>query len=293
MIKLLDDDDPEVVNTVRDSLMQDSELVVPVLEKLWFEDTLPNYSNIIENAIQEIQFESLKSDVRSAIKNDSFSPLNAWVLASRLEYPNISESQVKAHLNELKLQIWIKLADVTNPIDQIQILNHVFFEVFGFKGNNDNYHHIDNSIVLRVLETKTGNPISLSILYLTLANSLGIPLFGINLPQHFVVGYGQLKDGVNQNRIWDFNEISSDKLESIIFYVNPFSKGQIFTKESLLAFLKVIKINPNREFMEPCSSKDILMRMLRNISYAYEQQQKELKAKQATELLSIITSIDN
>lgn len=293
MIKLLDDDDPEVVNTVRDSMLQDSEIVIPILEKLWFEDALPNYSNVIENVIQEIQFESLKSDVKSELRKDSFSPLNAWVLASRLEYPNISESQIKAHLNELKLQIWIKLADVNNPIDQIQILNHVFFEVFGFKGNNDNYHHIDNSIVLRVLETKKGNPISLSILYLTLANSLGIPLFGINLPQHFVLGYGQLKPDINKNRIWDFNEISNEKLESIIFYINPFSKGQIFTKESLLAFLKVIKINPNREFMEPCSSKDILMRMLRNISYAYEQQQKELKAKQATELLSIISSLDH
>jgi len=198
MIKLLDDEDPEVVNTVRDSLLQDSEKVIPILEKLWFEDKLPNHSKLIENTIQDIQFECLKTDVKTVLHKDSFSPLNAWVLASRLEYPNISESQIKVHLNELKLQIWIKLADVTNPIDQIQILNHVFFEVFGFKGNNDNYHHIDNSIVLRVLETKTGNPISLSVLYLTLANSLGIPLFGINLPQHFVVGYGQIKKQLAQ-----------------------------------------------------------------------------------------------
>jgi len=293
MIKLLDDEDPEVVNTVRDSLLQDSEKVIPILEKLWFEDKLPNHSKLIENTIQDIQFECLKTDVKTVLHKDTFSPLNAWVLASRLEYPNISESQIKGHLNELKLQIWIKLADVNNPIDQIQILNHVFFEVFGFKGNNDNYHHIDNSIVIRVLETKTGNPISLSVLYLTLANSLGIPLFGINLPQHFVVGYGQIKKGLNENHFWDCNNISQENMESIIFYVNPFSKGQIFTKESLLAFLKVIKINPNKEFMEPCSSKDILMRMLRNISYAYEQQDKILKAKQANELLALIASFSN
>ena len=165
MVKLLDDDDSEVVKTVRDSMLQDSDKIIPVLEKIWFEDTLPSYSTIIENVIQEIQFENLKSDVKIALSNSSLSPLNAWVLASRLEYPNITESQIKAHLNELKLQIWIKLADVKNPIDQIQVINHVFFEVFGFKGNNEDYHHIDNSIILRVLETKTGNPISLSILY--------------------------------------------------------------------------------------------------------------------------------
>ena len=293
MVKLLDDDDSEVVKTVRDSMLQDSDKIIPVLEKLWFEDALPSYSGIIENVIQEIQFENLKSDVKIALSNSSFSPLNAWVLASRLEYPNITESQIKAHLNELKLQIWIKLADVKNPIDQIQIINHVFFEVFGFKGNNEDYHHIDNSIILRVLETKTGNPISLSVLYLTLANSLGIPLFGVNLPQHFVLGYGQLKEDINQNRIWDFNEFSEKKVESIIFYINPFSKGQILTKESLLAFLKVIKIIPNNEFMVPCSSKDILLRMLRNIQYAYKQQNNEHKAKQANELLEFINGFEN
>ncbi len=293
MVKLLDDDDSEVVKTVRNSMLQDCEEIIPVLEKLWFEDALPSYSGIIENVIQEIQFENLKSDVKIALSNNSLSPLNAWVLASRLEYPNITEAQIKAHLNELKLQIWIKLAEVKNPIDQIQVINHVFFEVFGFKGNNEDYHNIDNSILLRVLETKTGNPISLSILYLTLANSLGIPLFGVNLPQHFVLGYGQLQQELNQNQIWDFDEISNKTVESIIFYINPFSKGQIFTKESLLAFLKVIKINPNNQFMVPCSSKDILLRMLRNIHYSYKLQNNNHKMMQANELLDLINGLEN
>jgi regulator of sirC expression with transglutaminase-like and TPR domain len=192
---------------------------------------------------------------------------------------------VRAHLNQLKIDAWVKMGGVKNPLDQIQILNQVFFQTYGFKGNNDNYHNPDNSIITRVLETKFGNPISLSLLYMSVAHDLGLPLFGINLPQHFVLAYCRMNTPLNDNGTYDKSAIRLDNVDKVNFYVNAFSKGQIFTKESVDAFLKVIKVAPQPTFYRPCNPLEIFHRILRNLHHAYAEQQDAEKQRDILDIM--------
>ncbi len=289
LVQLLDDTDPEVLGIVESKLIHEGAVFIPELEEIWLENTYPHLNERIEEIIKRYQKAELLQDVDFWLSKGSQSTaLEAWVLASRVQYPGLKLSMIRAQLNQLKIDAWVKMGGVKNPLDQIQILNHVFFETYGFKGNNENYHNPDNSIITRVMETKFGNPISLSILYMSVAHDLGLPLFGVNLPQHFVLAYCKLKSPVNENGTYDREQLFVGNVEKVNFYVNAFSKGQIFTKESVDAFLKVIKVNPQASFYQPCDSLEIFRRILRNLHYAFSEQQDNEKQSDILDIMSRI-----
>ena len=143
------------------------------------------------------------------------------------------------------------------------------------------------------METKFGNPISLSILYMSVAHDLGLPLFGVNLPQHFVLAYCRLNTPMNDNGTYDRDKIKVTNVEKVNFYVNAFSKGQIFTKESVDAFLKVIKVNPQPSFYEPCDNLEIFRRILRNLHFAYSEQQDSDKQRDIYDIMKYLGMVDS
>jgi regulator of sirC expression with transglutaminase-like and TPR domain len=294
LVKLLDDTDEEVVNIVESKLIGEGAYYIPELEEIWLENTYPQLNQRIEEIIKRYQKVSLLQDIDLWLaKKEDATALEAWLLVSRVQYPGLKLGMVKAHLNQLKIDAWVKMGGVKNPFDQIQILNHVFFETYGFKGNNENYHNPDNSIITRVMETKFGNPISLSILYMSVAHDLGLPLFGVNLPQHFVLAYCRLNTPMNDNGTYDRDKIKVTNVEKVNFYVNAFSKGQIFTKESVDAFLKVIKVNPQPSFYEPCDNLEIFRRILRNLHFAYSEQQDSDKQRDIYDIMKYLGMVDS
>jgi regulator of sirC expression with transglutaminase-like and TPR domain len=161
----------------------------------------------------------------------------------------------------------------------------VFFEQQGFHGDSNQYHFTDNSFINRVLERKSGNPIRLSAVYIAIAQSLGLPVFGVNLPQHFVVGFCKLKEGYEGSR--NMKLLGNDEIEKTMFYINPYSKGQIFTKENVDAFLKVVNVTPQKQFYDPCGVKDIIKRMLRNLHFSYGEIKDHEKQQEVTVLMKL------
>ena len=294
LVKLLDDSDAEVVEIVEKKLIEEGAYYVPELEEIWLENQYPELNNRIEEIIKRYQKVSLLQDIDLWLKKkEDATALEAWVLASRVQYPGLKIGMIKAHLNQLKIDAWVKMGGVRNPLDQIQILNHIFFETYGFKGNNENYHNPDNSVITRVMETKLGNPISLSVLYMSVAHDLGLPLFGVNLPQHFVLAYCRLNTPTNENGTHERSNLKVSNVEKVNFYVNAFSKGQIFTKESVDAFLKVIKVNPQAAFYEPCDNLEIFRRILRNLHFAYSEQQDSEKQRDVLDIMKHLGMVDS
>ena len=289
LIALLDDPDKEVADIVEDQILQSGDEFADPLEEVWLSGQYGDELNQrIAEVLKKIQKKQLKKDLSDWLSAEYPDPMQGWVLASRIQYPNFDMSLVKAHLSRLKIDAWVKLSGIQNPIDKIKTLNHVFFEVYGFQGNSENYHSPDNSIITRVLETKKGNPISLSILYMFVAQELGMPVFGVNLPQHFVLGYCKLHNESQFVHDLKRDDLKLDHIERVMFYVNPFSKGQVFTEESVDAFLKVIGVEPKPSFYNPCESLEIFKRILRNMHFAYSEQQNLEKQKEVEEIMRFI-----
>jgi len=285
MIRLLDDPDEAVSQALETRFMEEGEDIVEDLEAIWLANEFPSVSRHIELLIKRIQKQGLHRRFNNWFQQDQPDLVEGWVLVSQVQYPGLKVETIRRTLSDIKLDAWLMMGGVENNIDKVQILNHVFFEQQGFHGDNSQYHYTDNSFINRVLERKTGNPISLSVVYLVVAQSLGLPVFGVNLPQHFVVGYCQLKEGFEG--VKNMKMVGTEDVDKVLFYINPYSKGQIFTKENVDAFLKVVNVTPQKQFYQPCGVKEIVKRMLRNLHFSYGEVQDLEKQQEVLQMMKL------
>src|SRR5690606_25301401 len=146
-------------------------------------------------------------------------------------------ADLNKELERIKLEVWLDLRPDLTALEKINVLNHVFFKRFAFKGDNSDYHSPDNSFLHRVIKRKKGNPLSISILYSLVAQRLFIPVFGVNLPQHFVLAYLDMFDLPDPEA--DSKGLIGDvpQDEEILFYVNTFNEGAVFGKKHIETFL--------------------------------------------------------
>ena len=101
----------------------------------------------------------------------------------------------------------------------------------------------------------------LSILYMEIARSAEVPVYGVNLPEHFILCY---KDEQSMMGL-----VPDKELNGILFYINPFSKGDIFNKREVDEFLKQLNPKQQKSFYEPCTNKDMIQRVIRNLMNSY------------------------
>jgi regulator of sirC expression with transglutaminase-like and TPR domain len=98
------------------------------------------------------------------------------------------------------------------------------------------------------------------MLYIIFSQKLGIPIFGVNLPQHFIVAY---VDDIREEKITGPDE------NEVLFYINPFNKGAVFTQREIELFIKHLKLKPTSEYYKPCDNISIIKRLLENIITSY------------------------
>ena len=157
----------------------------------------------------------------------------------------------------------MELHDDMTALEKVQAINHVLFEVHQFSGNISNYHAPQNSFINHVLESKKGNPILLSALYLHIAQELKVPVYGINLPQHFILAY--LNDFANHLEA-DQGNFQKD----ILFFINPFSKGLIFQQKDIDQFLKQQELKPQLKHYKPCDYVTMVYKCIEQVIVSYE-----------------------
>ena len=220
LINLLDDPDEEVYRHVTDRLIALGTAIIPSLEAAWEKTFDPNLHYRLEELIHLIQFETLLKDLKRWTKKEQNNLLEAAILVSRYQYPDLNVAKINAQIEKISRDIWLEMNYNLTPLEQVNVFNHVMYQLNGFAGNTTNIHDPQNAYLNIMLETKKGNPVSLSILYLILADKIKMPVYGINLPQHFVLSFH--KD------IIDPDESEQRIKSSLLFYINPFNKGIIF-----------------------------------------------------------------
>ena len=104
---------------------------------------------------------------------------------------DLVEEEVVRKLDEIVQTIERELITEDNeerfPLRTMKKISKILFEQMLFKGNSENYYDANNSCVDKVLETKTGIPITLSLIYMECAKRVGINMVGVNLPGHFMI----------------------------------------------------------------------------------------------------------
>jgi regulator of sirC expression with transglutaminase-like and TPR domain len=261
LIKLLDDSDPEILDHIRKKLISLGAEAIPVLEAEWGRSFDPLIQHRIEHIVHAIQFEILVTDFIAWQKSLYHDLLEGMMLVARINYPDLNEQKVRDQLHRLYEMAHTETGLVQSPLEKIQALNRVMFEFAGFRGNTSNFHSPQNSFINTVLESKKGNPLMLSVIYMLVAQRCNIPVFGVNLPEHFICAYQER----NPVHLTEYAYPDAD----IVCYINPFSRGNVFGKDALDEFLQKLNLEPQESFFIPCRNEDIILRSLRNLENSF------------------------
>lgn len=285
LVTLLDDDDPEVFHHIEQRLLSFGTQVIPFLEEEWGELKDMVHQQRLENIIHQLQFNALFNEFEEWYKTKDHDLLHGVYLVSKYRFPDYDKQHLISSIEKLRLDVWLELNYELSPYEKVRIINYILYQVHGLKGNVDNYHDPANSFINQVLETKKGNPILLAVIYMLVAQRLNVPIFGVNLPQHFVLAY--LEEFGKSNVEMKFNEIEEwlNQSGKVLFYVNAFNGGTIFSKTNLEQFLAQINIEIKGDFLSPCSNLDVIKRILRNLASAYEKLKKVEKQKEIMKIL--------
>jgi regulator of sirC expression with transglutaminase-like and TPR domain len=275
LVKLLDDPDEEVYHHVEQKLLEYGGEVIHYLENAWEQSFDGLLQERIENIVHQIQFSTVKEDLNLWYLSGAFDLLQGAMIINRYQYPDLDEQKIINQIEEIKRDIWLGLQYEMSSVEKVKLINHVLYQQYGFGGNTKNHHDPQNSYLNQVLESKKGNQISLAIIYSTLAQKLDLPIYGINLPQHFILGY-----------IDDSKQEGTDY--SVLFYINAFNRGNIFGKHDVDQFLRQLNLEPLPEYYKPCSNTDIIRRVIRNLISAYENAGATEKVNELNELQNIL-----
>ncbi len=275
LVKLLDDPDEEIFQHVQERLLAYGNEVITYLESAWEQSLDTLLQERIENLVHTIQFNNVKEDLNLWYQSGAFDLLQGALVINRYQYPDLDEQHVINQIEEIKREIWLSMQHEMSSIEKIKLINHIFYTQYGFAGNTKNHHDPQNSYLNQVLESKKGNQISLAIIYATLAQKLDIPVYGVNLPQHFILGY--------------IDESNAEKEYGVLFYINAFNKGAIFGKHDVDQFLRQLNLEPQPGFYSPCSNTEIIRRIIRNLISAYENLGAAEKVQELKELQEILS----
>ena len=252
LINLVDDSDESIYFQVREELLNMGIKAVPHLEEAWEKNDLgETFQHRVEDLIHEIQFANVTDSLIEWTKKGGKQLLTGVLLINKYHYPDLNTLEIKSIIQRMSDRLISKLLANDTPRIQIIKLNQVLFQEFNLHGDNDDYYSSKNSFLNKVLERRKGNPLLLSVIYIEVARLANIPVVGINLPRHFVVG---LKNAYN---------------DSMEFYISPFNQGSIFTKEDIEVYLKKINLPVEPKYYEECSNVEILLRIVLNLINSY------------------------
>lgn len=259
LINLLDDPDQDVYTQVSQELLDIGSKAVPQLEDAWENSFNAILQARIEQVIHQIQFQNVRNRLQEWNQKPSAGLLEAAVIINNYQYSDLDEDAIYDFVAQLTQDIWIELNSNYTAMEKVGVMNKIFFEIYGFGGNKKNFHSARNSYINNVLESRKGNPISLSLLYLEVAKRLKLPIYGVNLAEHFVLAYTDLP----------IEYLDEVKQENILFYINPFNKGTLFQYKDIEQFVEQLKLDMQPKFYLPCDNFTVINRLINNLIFCY------------------------
>lgn len=268
LISLLDDEDQEIASHIEDKIVSLGEPVIPFLEAHWEESLNPEVQKKIEDLIHKLQYDSLVDRLAAWKNGGAESLVEGMWLVNTYQYPDADLATIHRTLDQIYYEAWLHIKPDMHPYDQIKALNHVLFRIHKFSANTKNFHSPANSMLHLALETQRGNPLTLCVIYMTIAQKLGLPVYGVNLPNLFVLTYKQ---------------------NGFQFYINVYNRGLILSKADIDSYILQLNLHPVDIFYEPCRNVDIVKRALRNLAVSFEKLNEPEKALEVTKLLDAVT----
>jgi len=267
LVSLLDDEDKEVLLHVEQKIISLGDPIIPYLEEEWENNFNPAVQKKIEELIHTLQFDGLKARLQQWRAGGGQDLLEGMWLVATYQYPDLPLERLQKDLEQIYYEAWLEHKPGVHPYDQVKLLNSVVFGKLKFAANMKNFHSPGNCMINIVLDSKRGNPISLCVIYMLVAQKLKLPVYGVNLPNLFILTY---------------------KTPETQFYINVFNKGIVFSKSDIDNYIAQLSLPTSDIFYQPCSNIDIIRRVLRNLILSFEKTGDADKMEEIRLLLNVV-----
>ena len=179
--------------------------------------------------------------------DESIDLAEAALLIGVEEYPSLDVNLYIKRLDFIANTTRDRLLDAGDADQTISALNLTLFDELGFRGNRESYYDPRNSYLNQVIDRRLGIPITLTVIYMEVARRIGLPVYGVGLPSHFIA----LHKGAARE-----------------VYIDPFNRGRVMGRagvEDLLAEMSGGAIELEEKHLLPVTNKQIITRMLSNL----------------------------
>ncbi|BDU57731.1 MAG: hypothetical protein RIQ36_624 [Pseudomonadota bacterium] len=218
----------------------------------------------------------------SLVQSDEHFPLlEAAASLGQDEYPDLDIQEVLDLVDQLSSRLKRRLPADAGALQKLRMLNKFFFDEQGFSGNLNNYYDPDNSYLSVVLRTRRGIPISLAVLWLEIAQNIGLRAQGVGFPGHFLVKVRLPYPHEGQVVIDPFTgeslgkEDLSERLVPLHAESGLLSSGQV--SDELL-----------KHYLRAATPREIVARMLRNLEEVYTSHQDAERLAMVRQRLAVL-----
>ncbi|MCH6255136.1 transglutaminase-like domain-containing protein [Puniceicoccaceae bacterium K14] len=249
LIELLDDSSPIVRKELLDEFTRLGSHGIQFLNEL---SSSSNRIHIwhANRIIEELRQSNPISMFRNFIQSQSYELETGCFHLAKIMYPELTISQFCLSIEKITNRCKQISVEPSSPKDRCTVINRVLFHELGFRGNIENYEAPENSFLNKVIENRKGIPISLSCLYILIAQRLNLDLEGIAIPGHFMVACYE---------------------EDYPIYIDPFERGRFWSSSDLLQRLEQTSFVSNINILTPVPVREILSRCCRNLVSHYAQ----------------------
>jgi len=245
---LLDDPSPKVQAAVQAELQRQGAGGVQLLQRIIREAKAVEQVQAAKRLLAELAAPEPAEDFARFIQGLNYELETGLLMLNRVVEPTLDIAEVREQLNSMARRVRELAPAPYAPLELCRTLNRVLFHEWGFRGNIEDYEDPRNSFLTTVLARRKGIPLSLSAIYLLVAERVGLELAPIATPGHFMVGY--LGEGDS-------------------FFIDVFARGHLLMPEELESQLESQQITQPYQYLQPAPIGEVLCRACRNLVNHY------------------------
>lgn len=270
LMLLLGDPDPFVQEQVQLRFMELGNRAIPILDQIRVETKNKEEKKRAKDVLYKLTFTSLKEDFAELLLEGVGNRAQlerAVITLARFGNPTLRESEYVKKLDYFADMIRSSLRYNRSEREEMQTFMKFIFEDLNFRGDNKDYHNPANGFIDQVIERRKGLPISLSLVAMFIARRLQLPVFGVNMPIHFMLAF------------------VGEKEEQLI---DPYDQGAEVSYDQCYFFLKKNNVTPKPDHFKMASDLNILARCIRNLMHSYERNEEHERVRDLKSLLELV-----
>lgn len=281
LLRLLDDPDYEVYDTVAEKILHYGKDIIPSLEQLWEVTADEGVQERIEQLIHRVHFQDLQNEFLEWGKAKNPELLRGAILVARFQFPDLNVPSILTQFDKIRRNIWLELNNYLTPLEQVNVFNSILYNYYKLQGHELTEREPKHFFVNQVLDSKQGNAFSIGIIYLALCELLDIPIFAVDIPRQFVFAY--------IDTLQHFLSME-EEVQQIQFYVDP-TNGMVYTQKDVDTYLRKINAHERDQYFTPVNSRKIIWRMLEELALCYRYKREDNKADEIQLLMNIVADV--